>query len=61
LNTITDQAALEAWRVANIGRSSPLMQVFAELGKFSKEERPVVGSAANRVKVALGGRFNRTR
>ena len=53
LNAITDQATLEAWRVANVGRSSPLMQVFAELGKLSKEERPVVGSAANRVKVAL--------
>ena len=53
LNAITDQAALDAWRVANIGRSSPLMQVFAELGKLSKEERPVIGSAANRVKVAL--------
>ena len=53
LNAITDQSALDAWRVANVGRSSPLMQVFAELGKLSKEERPVVGSAANRVKVAL--------
>jgi phenylalanyl-tRNA synthetase alpha chain len=29
------------------------MQVFAELGKLSKEERPVVGQAANKVKVAL--------
>ncbi len=53
LNTIIDQAALEAWRVANVGRSSPLMQAFSELGKLSKEERPVVGAAANRVKVAL--------
>ena len=53
LEAIHDQAALEAWRVANVGRSSPLMQVFAELGKLSKEERPVVGAAANRVKVAL--------
>src|SRR5258705_6450769 len=53
LNTITDQAALEAWRVANVGRSSPLMQAFSELGKLSREERPVVGAAANRVKVAL--------
>src|SRR5512138_1043756 len=53
LNTITDQAALEAWRVANVGRSSPLMQVFSELGKLSKEERPSVGAAANRVKVKL--------
>src|SRR5512138_398200 len=53
LNAIHDSAALEAWRVANVGRSSPLMQVFSELGKLSKEERPAVGAAANRVKVAL--------
>lgn len=53
LTGITDQAALDAWRVANVGRGSPLMQVFSELGKLSKEERPVVGAAANRVKVAL--------
>jgi phenylalanyl-tRNA synthetase alpha chain len=53
LEAIHDQATLEAWRVENIGRSSPLMQVFAGLGKLSKEERPTVGAAANRVKVAL--------
>ena len=39
--------------MANVGRSSPLMQVFSGLGKLSKEEKPVVGAAANRVKVAL--------
>src|SRR5690349_6437207 len=38
LNAIHDSGALEAWRVANVGRSSPLMQVFSELGKLSKEE-----------------------
>ena len=53
LESIHDPAALEAWRVANVGRSSPLMQVFAELGKLSREERPTVGAAANRVKTAL--------
>src|SRR5918996_5022639 len=53
LNAIKDPGALEAWRVVNVGRSSPLMQVFAELGKLSKEDRPVVGAAANRVKSAL--------
>jgi phenylalanyl-tRNA synthetase alpha chain len=53
LKSVNNQASLEAWRVANIGRSSPLMMVFSELGKLSKEERPVVGAAANRVKVAL--------
>ena len=53
LATVGDQASLEAWRVANVGRSSPLMMVFAELGKLSKEQKPIVGAAANRVKVAL--------
>lgn len=53
LDAITNQAALDAWRVAHVGRSSSLMQVFAGLGKLSKEERPVVGQAANRVKVML--------
>jgi len=53
LAAVGDQAALEAWRIANVGRSSPLMMAFAELGKLSKEEKPIVGAAANRVKVAL--------
>jgi phenylalanyl-tRNA synthetase alpha chain len=53
LASVSDPASLEAWRVANVGRSSPLMMVFTELGKLSKEQRPVIGAAANRVKVAL--------
>jgi len=53
LESINDQAALEAWRVAHLGRSSPLMQVFTGLGKLSREERPAIGQAANRVKLAL--------
>lgn len=53
LQSVKDQAALEAWRVAHLGRSSPVMQVFSELGGLSKEERPAVGQAANKVKVAL--------
>ncbi|HEY2979640.1 MAG TPA: phenylalanine--tRNA ligase subunit alpha [Anaerolineales bacterium] len=53
LDSIKDEAALDAWRVANVGRSSPLMSVFAELGKLSAEERPAVGQRANQVKVKL--------
>ena len=53
LHLVQDHSALEQWRVAHIGRSSPLMLVFAELGKLSKEERPVVGQRANQVKAAL--------
>lgn len=48
-----DSAALEAWRIAHLGRSAPVMQVFSRMGTFSKEERPLVGQAANAVKVAL--------
>lgn len=53
LRSVKDQDALETWRVAYLGRNSPVMQVFSELGKLSKEQRPAVGQAANRVKVAL--------
>ncbi len=53
LAAVQEEAALETWRVAHLGRSSPLMSVFSSLGGLSKEERPAVGQAANRVKLAL--------
>ncbi len=53
LDTIQDESGLEAWRVTHLGRSAPLMQVFDQLGKLSKEERPVIGRRANEVKRAL--------
>lgn len=46
-------AALEAWRIATLGRSSAIMQVFSRMGEFSKEERPQVGQIANAVKTML--------
>ncbi len=53
LASVQDEPGLEAWRVTHLGRSSPLMLIFAELGKLTKEERPAVGQAANRVKSTL--------
>jgi phenylalanyl-tRNA synthetase alpha chain len=53
LETIRDESGLEAWRIAHLGRSSLLMQVFDQLGKLAKEERPVIGRQANEVKRAL--------
>src|SRR5512140_2892664 len=53
LDSVQDEAGLEAWRVAHLGRSSELMKVFSGLGALSKEERPAMGQAANRVKTAL--------
>jgi phenylalanyl-tRNA synthetase alpha chain len=54
---LEDEAALEVWRVANIGRSSPVMSVFSQMGGLSKEERPLVGQRANQVKVAIETAF----
>ena len=53
LAAVSDEAALEGWRVTHLGRSSALMQVFSGFGQLSKEERPVVGQRANEVKKAI--------
>jgi phenylalanyl-tRNA synthetase alpha chain len=53
LQTVSDEGALERWRVAYLGRSSPLMQAFDTLGGLPKEDRPAVGRRANEVKRAL--------
>ncbi|MGB8212089.1 MAG: phenylalanine--tRNA ligase subunit alpha [Anaerolineales bacterium] len=57
LQTVQDETALEAWRVAHLGRSSGLMQVFGRFGQLSKEEKPVIGQRANEVKRALETAF----
>jgi phenylalanyl-tRNA synthetase alpha chain len=57
LERVQDEAALEAWRVTHLGRSSVLMGVFGGLGGLSKEDRPLVGQAANEVKKALEAAF----
>ena len=53
LEGISTKSELEAWRVKYLGRSSELMDVFKNLAKLSKEDKPVVGKTANLVKVAL--------
>jgi phenylalanyl-tRNA synthetase alpha chain len=53
LDSVHDETSLEQWRIAHLGRSSPLMLVFDQLGKLSKEERPLIGRRANEVKRAL--------
>jgi phenylalanyl-tRNA synthetase alpha chain len=58
LAEVQDEAALDQWRVKHLGRSSALMQVFADLGQLSKEARPLVGRAANQVKQALESALN---
>jgi phenylalanyl-tRNA synthetase alpha chain len=58
LSAVGNETALESWRIAFLGRSSPLMQVFSGLGALSKEERPVVGQEANEVKKTIEAAYN---
>lgn len=53
LDSIADEQDLEKWRVTHLGRSSPLMNVFDQLGQLPKEERPIIGRQANQVKGSL--------
>jgi phenylalanyl-tRNA synthetase alpha chain len=50
---VQDESALEAWRVAHLGRSAALMGVFDHLGGVPKDERPAIGRRANEVKRLL--------
>lgn len=52
-----DQDALEEWRVKVLGRSGQLANAMRGLGALSKEDRPTVGAAANRVKATLEQAF----
>jgi phenylalanyl-tRNA synthetase alpha chain len=57
LAAVNDEATLETWRVANLGRSSAVMNVFGQMASLSKEERPLVGQRANQVKTTLEKAF----
>ena len=53
LATAADEAALEGWRVAYLGRSGRLTRILRSLGSLPPEERRRVGAAANRLKLEL--------
>jgi phenylalanyl-tRNA synthetase alpha chain len=53
LDDVRTTEGLETWRIAHLGKSSPVMQAFSDLGKLPAEERRLVGRAANTVRQAL--------
>jgi len=52
-----DDAAIEAWRVAYLGRRGTLTQALRGLGALPPEERRAVGAVANEVKAILETRL----
>jgi phenylalanyl-tRNA synthetase alpha chain len=59
LQSVQDEDSLGRWKVAHLGRSSPLMKTFDQLGGLSKEERPLIGRRANQAKQAFEAAFER--
>ena len=53
LKDVHNEDELQAWKVAVLGRNSPVMQIFDSLGALPKDERPGIGRRANEVKRAL--------
>jgi phenylalanyl-tRNA synthetase alpha chain len=57
LKTIGDEAALERFRVAYLGKKGLLTSWMKRLGELSPEERPEAGKLANQVKDRLSRKF----
>ncbi len=57
LASVKDKANLEKWRLAKIGRHSPMMNMFSQMASLSKEERPAFGQGINRLKALLEKEF----
>jgi len=57
LQQVESEEKLQQWKVHHLGRSSPLMLTFDQLGSLPKEERPLVGRRANEVKRELEAAF----
>ena len=48
-----DEASLESWRIAHLGRKAPLTAFLRSLGELPSDERRSGGEAANRLKKEL--------
>ena len=57
LGAVQDDETLQNWKVSHLGRNSPLMRTFDQLGELPKEERPAIGRRANEIKRALETAF----
>ncbi len=53
LQKVGDEDALQHWKVVHLGRSSPIMRAFDQLGGLPKDERPLIGRRANEIKRGL--------
>lgn len=57
LETVSDPAALEQWRVSYLGKKGRLTLALRGVGKLPPRERPAVGRLANEIKTHLERAF----
>ena len=57
LETVSDPAALEQWRVSYLGKRGRLTLTLRGVGKLPPQERPAVGRLANEIKTHLERAF----
>jgi phenylalanyl-tRNA synthetase alpha chain len=53
LSAVSDESALEAWRIAHLGRKAALTGFLRSLGELPAAERKKAGATANRLKTEL--------
>jgi len=56
-----DQGSLEAWRVAELGKSSPVMTLMGRIKDVAPDDRPAFGAAVNAVRQAIEAAFEARR
>ncbi len=61
IETAHDQSGLEKFRIAYLGKKSPIVSVMKELKDLPSEERPEVGKLANQIKANLSKLYGEAR
>ncbi|GIW79381.1 MAG: phenylalanine--tRNA ligase alpha subunit [Gemmatales bacterium] len=58
LENCRDESSVRAWNAKYLGKQGEITTALKDIGKLPKEERPVFGQEANRVKQALSDAFD---
>jgi len=58
LGVVTDARQLDEWRIAYLGKKSPVMQIARLMGSVEAEQRPRLGELINAVKDAVQHAFD---
>jgi phenylalanyl-tRNA synthetase alpha chain len=61
IETLKDQSGLEKFRIAYLGKKSPIVSAMKQLKDLPAEERPEMGQLANRIKANLSRLYEEAR